>query len=86
MFIDRHLDVRIALGASAPTTMRAKKAEEVLRGQKITDDLLEEAGEIARTEADPMPDICASAEYRRELVKVLVARVGREALARAKTT
>ena len=77
-------DIRIALGASAPTPMRAKQAEEVLRGKKITDDLLKKAGEVASTEAQPISDIAASEEYRRELVRVLVARVGKEALARAK--
>jgi carbon-monoxide dehydrogenase medium subunit len=77
-------DIRIALGASAPTPMRAKKAEEVLRGKKITDDILKKAGEVASTEAQPISDIAASEEYRRELVRVLVARVGKEALARAK--
>ncbi len=77
-------NVRIALGAAAPTPMRAKQAEAVLRGKKITDVLLKEAGEIASTEAEPISDIYASEEYRRELVKVLVKRVGKEALARAK--
>jgi carbon-monoxide dehydrogenase medium subunit len=64
--------------------MRAKKAEAVLKGKKITDALLKEAGEVASTEAEPISDIYASDEYRRELVKVLVARVAREAIARAK--
>jgi len=77
-------DVRIALGACAPTPMRAKQAEEVLRGKKITDNLLKKAGQIASTEAEPISDVSASEEYRRELVKVLVARVGKEALARAR--
>jgi carbon-monoxide dehydrogenase medium subunit len=77
-------DIRIALGAVALTPMRAKQAEEVLRGKKITDTLLKEAGEIASTEVEPISDILASEEYRRELVKVLVKRVGKEALARAK--
>ncbi len=77
-------DVRIVLGAAAPTAMRAKQAEAVLKGKKITDALLKEAGEIASTEADPISDIQASEEYRRELVKILVGRVGKEALARAK--
>ena len=77
-------DIRIALGASAPTPMRAKQAEEVLRGKKITDNLLKKAGEVASTEAQPISDIAASEEYRRELVRVLVARVGNEALVRAK--
>ncbi len=77
-------DCRIVLGACAPTPMRAKQAEEVLRGRVITDDLLKQAGKIASREADPISDISASEEYRRELVKVLVARVGREALVRAR--
>jgi carbon-monoxide dehydrogenase medium subunit len=77
-------DVRIALGASAPTPMRAKQAEGVLRGKRITDDLLTEAGEKASAEARPLSDINASKEYRRQLVKVLVKRIGKEALIRAK--
>lgn len=77
-------DSRIVLGACAPTPRRAKQAEEVLRGKKITDDLLKEAGKIASQEAEPISDISASEEYRQELVKVLVARVGKEALARAR--
>jgi CO/xanthine dehydrogenase FAD-binding subunit len=77
-------DVRIALGAAAPTPMRAKQAEAVLKGKKITEALLAQAGEAAAKEADPISDIQASEEYRRELVKVLVKRMGEEALARAK--
>ena len=77
-------DVRIALGAVASTPMRAKKAETVLKGKKITDNLFKEAGEVASTEAEPISDIYASEEFRRELVKILVARIGKEALARAK--
>lgn len=77
-------EVRIALANASPRPMRAKKAEEILRGKKITEDLLSEAGEMASQEADPISDIHASAEYRRELLKVLVKRVGEEALLRAK--
>jgi carbon-monoxide dehydrogenase medium subunit len=77
-------DIRVALSASAPIPMRAKQAEEVLRGKKITDALLKEAGEAASAEAEPISDIYASEEYRRELVRVLVKRMGKEALARAK--
>jgi len=70
-------DVRIVMGAAAPIPKRAKKAEEVLKGKKITEALLKEAGEVAATEAEPLSDIHASEEYRRK-------RVGAEALARAK--
>jgi carbon-monoxide dehydrogenase medium subunit len=77
-------DARIVLGACAPTTMRARDAEELLTGEKINDRLLKEAGQRASQEAEPISDISASEEYRRELVRVLVARVGKEALARAR--
>jgi carbon-monoxide dehydrogenase medium subunit len=77
-------DIRIALGAAAPTAIRARKAEAILKGKKITDALLEKAGEAAAKEAEPISDIQASEEYRRELVKVLVPRMTREALARAR--
>jgi carbon-monoxide dehydrogenase medium subunit len=72
-------DARIALGASAPTPRRAKPAEEMLRGKKITESLLQEAGQIASAEAESISDIYASEEYRQELIKVMVKRVGTEA-------
>jgi carbon-monoxide dehydrogenase medium subunit len=77
-------NVRIALGSVAVAPMRAKKAEEILKGKRISDDLLAEAGQIASEEASPTTDAEVSEEYKRELVKVLVKRVGSEALARAK--
>jgi carbon-monoxide dehydrogenase medium subunit len=79
-------DVRIVLGNAAPKPMRANRAEESLKGKKITDPLLKKAGEIASTEADPISDIHASAEYRQELIKVLVKRVAKEALSRAQNS
>jgi carbon-monoxide dehydrogenase medium subunit len=77
-------NIRIALGSVGIAPMRAKKAEEILKGKKISDDLLAEAGQIASEEASPTTDAEVSEEYKRELVKVLVKRVGREALERAK--
>ena len=76
-------DVRIALGAVGPAPMRAKKAEEILKGKKITDNLLAKAGQAASEEASPTMDAEVSEEYKRELVRVLVKRVGKEALERA---
>ena len=64
-------EARIALGAVAPTPMRAHKAEEVVRGKKLTTALLEQAGVTASTEARPISDVRSSAEYRVEMVKVL---------------
>jgi len=58
----------IVLGAVAPTPMRAVKAEEVLKGKKITEALIEKAAISASAEVLPIDDVRASAEYRRELI------------------
>ena len=76
-------DVRIALSNAGSTPMRVKAAENILKGKAITDALLEEAGEAAAAEVDPPTDTHGSAEYRREMVKVFVKRVGKKAFAKA---
>jgi len=65
---------RIALGAVAPTPIRAAKAEAALAGKKPTDDLLHEAAAIAVTECKPIDDFRASANYRRQLVNTMTFR------------
>ncbi|RAI43616.1 FAD binding domain-containing protein [Rhodoplanes roseus] len=64
----------IALGAVAPTVIRAPKAEAYLAGRPVTEDAMAEAGRIAATEAKPITDFRATADYRRDLVAVLVKR------------
>ena len=76
-------DVKIALGAVAPIPMRAKKAEEILRGRKLDQELLEESGEAAAGEASPIDDIRGSADYRRELLAVLTKRAITQAIQQA---
>lgn len=72
-------EARIALGAVAPTPVRAPEAETFLQGKELSDDVIEEASVIAAGAASPISDMRGSAEYRRELVKVLVRRTLREA-------
>ena len=83
---DRFVEPRIALGAVAPTVIRAPEAEAYLAGHSVTADAMAEAGRIAATEAKPISDFRASAGYRRDLIAVLVKRAlaGALALARAK--
>lgn len=64
-------EVKMALGAVAPTPIRATKAEAVLRGKPFKSDLIKKASETASEEARPISDIRASAEYRKEMVRVL---------------
>ncbi len=75
-------DIRIGLNSVASTIVRARKAEEVLRGKPISDAALQEMGEVAATECDPTDDNRGSAEYKLDLVKVLVRRAAHEALQR----
>jgi CO/xanthine dehydrogenase FAD-binding subunit len=76
---------RIALGAVAPTVIRARKAEAFLDGCKISAEAMAEAGRIAALEAKPISDFRASADYRRDLVAVLVKRALANAQTRATT-
>ena len=78
-------DAQIVLGAAAPTPKRAKEAEQILRGQKLDDKLLDKVGEKASEEADPVPDIHATEEYRRSLVKVLTKKMVKKSWEQAKT-
>ena len=75
-------DVKIALGAVAPTPMRAKRAEEILKGKTITNELIEEASRIASEECKPISDVRGSAEYRREIVRVFTRQAIEQALGR----
>lgn len=65
---------RIALGAVAPVPLRATKAEESMAGKGFGAESIAEVSRIAADEAQPISDIRASAEYRREIIRVLVKR------------
>ncbi|MGD2104256.1 MAG: xanthine dehydrogenase family protein subunit M [Anaerolineae bacterium] len=68
-------EARIALGAVAPTPVRGYRAEELLRGERLSSELIEEASEAARGVASCIDDIRSSAEYRERVTDVLVRRV-----------
>lgn len=67
-------DIRIGLGAVAPTPIRAKKAEEVLKDGKITESKIDEAAKMAASEASPIDDHRASKLYRTLMIETLVKR------------
>ena len=75
-------DVRLGLNSVASTIIHAKQAEQTLRGKTIDDDVLRRMGEIAASETDPVDDNRGSADYKREMVRVLVPRAAKEALQR----
>jgi CO/xanthine dehydrogenase FAD-binding subunit len=76
-------DARIALTAVGPTIVRAPEAEAALRGAAPTRETFSAAGGAAAAAARPIDDVRASAEYRRAMLEVVVARVLAAAAARA---
>jgi carbon-monoxide dehydrogenase medium subunit len=77
-------DIRIVLGAVSDKVLRVKKAEEILKGEKVTDALIEEAGKRASQEAQPITDVRSTAGYRKQMIEVLVKRLIHLAIERAK--
>jgi len=74
-------EARLVVSAATDTPVRLAKAEAVLRGARADDATLTRAGEAAAAEAGVIGDAHGSAAYKRELVRVYVARAVRAALA-----
>ncbi len=76
-------DARIALCAAGPTAFVCEDAGRSLQGTSLTDADLAEAAALAGQAADPVSDVHASAEYRKEMTPVVVARALTQARERA---
>lgn len=76
---NRVTKARIALGAVAPTPLRAYAVEDYLIGKTLTDDVVEEAGKMAAALVKPISDQRASKEYRTEMIYVNVKNMIRSA-------
>ncbi len=72
---ERCEDIRIAMGAVAPTPMRAYEAEEMLKGERLEPELIEEVRHVACGAASCIDDVRSSAAYRERVAGVLVRRV-----------
>ena len=73
-------DARVALGAAGSTVIRARSAENVLRGQRATVEAFRAAGAAAKDEVDPATDTRGSAGYKREMAEVWVRRALEQAM------
>ena len=82
-------DIRIALGAVGPIPFRAKKAEEIIRGERlggerVETELLDEVARAASDESFPIDDFRGYAAYRRKLVRMLVGKGLERVIARTR--
>ena len=82
--LDRENDVvreaRVVVSAATEKAIRLPGVEALLRGHVVDATLLERAGEAAATEANVVSSARGSAPYKRQLLRVFVARAIRQAL------
>jgi carbon-monoxide dehydrogenase medium subunit len=81
-------DACVVIGAVAPTPIVCERTNELLIGKKISElnkdtNVLKKGGELASEDSVPIDDLRGSAEYRRSIIKVLVARAIKKAAKRA---
>ena len=74
-------DVRIGLTNMGSTPLRARAAEEALRGQPLDAERIEAAADLAPEGTDPPGDLNATPDYKRHLARVLTRRALEEAAA-----
>jgi len=71
---ERCREARIALGSVGVTPLRAREAEALLAGERLSESLLRAAGEAVKGRVDPLSDHRGSAAYKREMTGVMVGR------------
>ncbi len=77
-------EIGIGLTNVSALPMRLERGEEVLRGKKITDDLIEQVGIIAGEDSEPESDLRGSEAYKRSIVNTITKRMLNKALERAR--
>ncbi len=80
------VDARCVLGCVAPTPLRVREAEEVLKGKPYRAEVAAEAGQIASKACSPLSDLRGSEEYKRAIAAVLMRRAIEAAFQRAAET
>jgi len=77
--------VGIGLTNVGPTPIKAKKAEDFLRGKKLDGASIRQAAQLAADEAQPSSDLRGPADYKKGLIKELAKRALSRAAQRAGT-
>jgi len=75
-------EVRVALGSVAPTPLRIFKVEDEFRGKGMSEELVNAVAKTCMENVKPIDDVRGTAEYRRDMVAVLIKRAMREAWTR----
>ncbi len=76
-------EIGIGLTNVSAVPMRLDRGEELLRGKKITDDLIEQVGTMAGEDCEPSSDLRGSEAYKRSIVNTITKRMLNKALERA---
>lgn len=77
-------EVKIALGAVAPTPIRARKAEAILKNRELNQDAIEEAANMVAEEINPRTSVRSTSEYRKDVAIVITKRALLKAYERSK--
>lgn len=77
-------NVKLVMGSVSIKPLVSEAVSKVLVGKKLTDELIAKAGEAAQSEAKPISDVRASAEYRKDVIGALARRLVKEAYEAAK--
>jgi len=77
-------EVKIALGAVAPTPIRARKAEAILKNRELNQDAIEEAANMVVGDINPRTSIRSTSEYRKDVAIVITKRALLKAWERSK--
>lgn len=80
---DKCVDARIAVGSMAPTPLRCRKAEALIKGRSIDSEVIKECSAAAIDETSPIDDERAAAWYRKQAGTAVLARAIREASGQA---
>jgi carbon-monoxide dehydrogenase medium subunit len=73
-------EARVALACVSPAPLRHARMEEALMGSPATDEAVREAGQQIGEDLVPMGDVHGSAEYRREMARVVARRAVMQAI------
>jgi len=77
-------EIGIGLTNVSAVPMRLERGEALLRGQKITDELIEQVGQMASEDCEPESDLRGSEAYKRSIVNTITKRMLNKALERAR--